>query len=270
MIEDLFRPLVGSLPFDDILLASENGEIVYRSKKNGPRVHHAGRTAREPDRQRTRRNPPANPAGTAPKADPVSIHLTDVVLTGTSYKLFLQPVLIDAFSDDPSQPEERHTWMLCGLRSSATLEWEALAISYTVIIWLTVVLFAVCMGGPILKLFLMNHRERLRLRELGFLGLFLILLSGIFTLSGLQAAYFHSNDDDTEGRLKQLGENLASGHPSRVGAHARPVTGDVPDRSAQTRSSLGNYQREDQARVRQTSQPVRRRPRPPKSCRQVV
>ena len=56
----------------------------------------------------------------------------------------------------------------------------------------------------------MNDRERLRLRELGFLGLFLILLSGIFTLSGLQAAYFHSNDDNTEGRLKQLSENLAT------------------------------------------------------------
>ena len=38
----------------------------------------------------------------------VSIHLTDVVLTGTSYKLFLQPVLIDAFSDDPTRKEERH------------------------------------------------------------------------------------------------------------------------------------------------------------------
>jgi hypothetical protein len=135
--------------------------------------------------------------------------LTDVVLTGTSYKLFLQPVLIDAFSDDPGQKEERHTWMLCGLRSSATLEWEALAISYTIIIWLTVLFFAICMGGPILKLFLMNHRERLRLRELGFLGLFLVLLTSVFTLSGLQAAYFHSNDDNTERQLQQLGENLS-------------------------------------------------------------
>ena len=65
------------------------------------------------------------------------------------------------------------------------------------------------MGGPILKLFLMNHRERLQLRELGFLGLFLVLLSGVFTLAGLQAAYFHSNDDDTEGPLQQLSENLS-------------------------------------------------------------
>jgi hypothetical protein len=208
VLDDLFRPLVASLPFDDILLASDTGEIVYQSKKDGPQFttllsllanQNAGAA----------KTPAANPDPAAPKADSVAIHLTDVVLTGTSYKLFLQPVLIDAFSDDPSQKEERHRWMLCGLRSSATLEWEALAISYTVIIWLTALLFAICMGGPMLKLFLMNNRERLRLRELGFLGLFLILLSAIFTLSGLQAAYFHSNDDNTEGQLQQLGDHLA-------------------------------------------------------------
>ena len=208
-IEDLIQPLVGSLPFDDILLASQNGEIVYRSKKNGPEFTTLAALL-ENQIGSDGKKLAASPAGTVSKTDPASIHLTDVVLTGTSYKLFLQPVLIDTFSDDPAQPEEQHTWTLCGLRSSANLEWEALAISYTVIIWLTVGLFAVFMGGPILKLFLMNNRERLRLRELGFLGLFLILLSGIFTLAGLQAAYFHSNDDNTEGQLKQLSENLAA------------------------------------------------------------
>src|SRR5260370_22292730 len=161
VIDDLFRPLVGSLPFDDILLASENGEIVYRSKKNVPQFTTLAALL-ENQTSGAEKKPAGNPAGTAPKADPVSMHLTDVVLTGTSYKLFLQPVLIDSFSDDPSQPEERHTWMLWGLRSSATLEWEALAISYTVIIWLTVLLFAILMNGPILKLFVMNRRERLR------------------------------------------------------------------------------------------------------------
>ena len=208
VLEDLFQPLVGSLPFDEILLASDNGEIVYQSTKNGPQFTTLASLL---DNQTggAGKTPAANPAGTEPKTNSVSMHLTDVALTGTNYKLFLQPVLIDAFSDDPSQKGEPHRWMLCGLRSSATLEWEALAISYTVIIWLTALLFAICMGGPILKLFLMNNRERFRLRDLGFLGLFLILLSGIFTLSGLQAAYFHSNDDNTEGQLQQLGERLS-------------------------------------------------------------
>src|SRR5258708_6381817 len=207
MLEDLFRPLVGSLPFDDILLAKDNGDIVYQSKRDGPQFLTLA-SLLENQTGGSEKKPAGTPAGTAPKADPGSIHLTDVVLTGTSYKLFLQPVLIDAFSDDPSQEEEQHKWTLCGLRSSATLEWEALAISYTIIIWLAVLFFAICMGAPILKLFLMNHRERLRLRELGFLGLFLVLLTSVFTLSGLQA-YFHSNDDDTDRQLRLLGDNLS-------------------------------------------------------------
>jgi hypothetical protein len=210
VIEELLRPLVESMPFDDILLASDSGkgEIVYQSKRNGPQFTTLAELL---DNQAGNgdKKPAGSPGAGAPKADGTSIHLTDVVLTGTSYKLFLQPVLIDAFSDDPSVQEEQHTWRLCGLRSSASLEWEAMAISYTVIIWLTVVFFAVCMAGPILKLFLMNNRERLRLRELGVLGLFLVLLSGVFTLAGLQSAYFHSNDDDTEGRLQHLSENLS-------------------------------------------------------------
>ncbi|MCX6631645.1 MAG: hypothetical protein NTW28_28885, partial [Candidatus Solibacter sp.] len=103
------------------------------------------------------------------------------------------------------------------MRSSANLEWEAMAISYTVIIWLTVLLFAICTGGPILKLFLMNHRERFPLRDLGFLALFLVLLTGVFTLSGLQAAHFHSNDDNTEGKLRQLGKDLSNNIHSELG-----------------------------------------------------
>jgi hydrogenase-4 membrane subunit HyfE len=208
VIEELFRPLVESMPFDDILLASDKGEIVYQSKRNGPQFTTLAELL---DNQAGsgEKKPAGSPPAAGPKGDGSSIHLTDVVLTGTSYKLFLQPVLIDAFSDDPTQKEERHTWRLCGLRSSASLEWEAMAISYTIIIWLTVFFFAICMGGPILKLFLMNNRERLHLRELGVLGLFLVLLSGVFTLAGLQSAYFHSNDDDTEGRLQQLSENLS-------------------------------------------------------------
>ncbi len=209
VIEELFRPLVEAMPFDDILLASDKGEIVYQSKRNGPQFTTLAELL-ENQTGSGEKKPAGSPAGAPGKAaDGSSIHLTDVVLTGTSYKLFLQPVLIDAFSDDPTQKEERHTWRLCGLRSSASLEWEAMAISYTIIIWLTVFFFAICMGGPILKLFLMNNRERLRLRELGVLGLFLVLLSGVFTLAGLQSAYFHSNEDDTEGRLEQLSQNLS-------------------------------------------------------------
>ncbi len=207
VLADLFQPLVSSLPFDNILLAKEDGTIVYEQKRTGPQFTKLADLL-ENQTGAPATKPAGSSAGTLQEHSQPT-HLTEIVLTGTHYKLFLQPVTVNVYSDDPSQHERAQIWTLAGLRSSASLEWEALAISYTFIIWLTVAFFVICMAGPILKLRFMNNRERLRLRELAFLGLFLVLLSGVFTLSGLEAAYFHSNDDDSDWQLQQLGDSLA-------------------------------------------------------------
>jgi hypothetical protein len=136
------------------------------------------------------------------------MHLTDVVLAGTRYKLFLQPVLLDVFSDETDQAEPAQEWVLCGLRTSKALEWESLSISSTFMVWLTALFLAILMSAPVLKILFLNKRERLRLRELGFLGLFLVLLTSVFTLSGLNAVGFPLNDD-TEERLEQIGSTLS-------------------------------------------------------------
>jgi hypothetical protein len=75
-------------------------------------------------------------------------------------------------------------------------------------VWLTALFLAILMSSPILKIFSLNRRERLRLRELGFLALFLVLLTSVFTVSGLNAVGFPLNDD-TEGQLQHLGDTLS-------------------------------------------------------------
>ena len=59
-----------------------------------------------------------------------------------------------------------------------------------------------------MKIFFLNRRERLRLRKLGFLALFLVLLTSVFTVSGLNAVGFPLNDD-TERQLQHLGDTLS-------------------------------------------------------------
>ncbi len=216
-LDDLLNPLAASLPFDDILLVSDKGTIVYQQKKAGPQFTTLTSLLQaqtvQPQSKPGDGSPgvaDVKPTGREPpveqNSDPAwrrhSVHLTDVMLAGTGYKLFLQPVVIDSLG------ESAHEWVLCGLRSSSTLEWEALSISYGSIIWFTAVFFAVCMSGPALKIVFMNSRERLRLRELAFLGLFLVLLGGVFTLAALHAIQFPRRDD-TEVELRQLGDNLA-------------------------------------------------------------
>ncbi len=216
-IADVLKVPAGSLPFDDILLVSENGTVVFQSKKAGPqfttlsgllkaRTDGGGAAPKE--------GQPAEKAG-ADSANSKNaweagaIHLTDVLLAGTRYKLFLQPVLIDVYSDDPTETEPAREWVVCGLRSASALEWESLSISYTVIIGFTALFLAIAMGGPVLKVIFLNHRERFRLRELGFLSLFLVLLAAVFTLSGLQLTDLQMNDGG-DARLMRVGEALSA------------------------------------------------------------
>jgi len=238
-LDDLLKPLVEGLPFDDVLLASEQGTIVYQFHKAGAefttltdllKAQIAGlesKPAISPAATPTAVGRPAAASGSdnderdgsrAPvhqntdQAWRTSMHWTDLKLGGTRYKLFAQPILVDASTDSSSDPsaleEPAREWVLCGLKSAAALQWEALSISYTFIIWFVALFVAVCLSGPLLKLVFMNQRERFRLRELGFLGLFLLLIAGVFTLSGLQAAYVPASDD-TEERLQTVGDRLA-------------------------------------------------------------
>jgi hypothetical protein len=247
-LSGVLKPLVGSLPFDDILLVSEDGTIVYQSNKAGPQFTtltgllqaQAGGADDKPTGSAAETKPTDSGAETKPlrrtagahsgpaskhddqetggraavnqNADQAwrnkSMHLTDLVLAGTRYKLFLQPVLVDAFTHDPNQDEPAQEWVVCGLTSATTLEWEALSISSTFMVWLTALFLVVFMSAPVLKVLFINRREHLRLRELGFLGFLLVLLTSVFTLSGLNAVGFPLNDD-TEEQLERLGNRLS-------------------------------------------------------------
>ena len=230
-IRDLLKVPADS-PFDDLILVSEDGTVVYQQKKAGPQFTTLASLLKAQIASGAKSGASEQPPG--PSSSPASastedgggkaatggqnpdgawqagaIHLTDVMLAGTRYKLFAQPILLDVFSDEPTRNEPTHEWVLCGLRTYTALEWEALSISYMTIIGFTALFFAICMGGPMLKVLFINHRERFRLRELPFLSLFLILLAGVFTLTALQAVHFNLNDD-TERQLNSLGEALSN------------------------------------------------------------
>jgi hypothetical protein len=232
-IGELLKVPADTLPFDDVLLVSENGTVVYQDKKAGPQfttlssllkaqIGGADSKAGASDQSAGPRQPSASESkeGGGKSAESGSqnsdhawrqagaIHLTDVMLAGTRYKLFMQPILLDVFSDEPTRTEPAREWVLCGLRASSALEWEALSISYTSIIGITALFFAICMGGPMLKVLFINHRERFRLRDLAFLSVFLILLAAVFTLTALQVVHFSMNGD-TEAQLRGLGETLS-------------------------------------------------------------
>ena len=230
-LSQVLDPLVGSLPFDDILLVSKDGTIVYQSHKSGPQFTTlTGLLQAQPEAADAKPEAASEQSdkhskeeeGQPNSEDKVvhkntdktwqasSKHLTDIQLAGTRYKLFLQPMVLDVYTDkDEAQDEPAQEWVLCGLRSAKTLEWEALSISSTFMVWLTALFLAIFTSSPLLKVLFMNHRQHLRLREIGWLGGSLVLLAIVFTLSGLNAIGFPLNDD-TEIQLENLGRNLSN------------------------------------------------------------
>jgi len=239
-LSPVLEPLVASLPFDDILLVSRDGTIVYQSNTAGPQFTTlSGLLQAEPEAAKPKAESPADEhsqtvgsktnehLAVGQNTDKTwqikSKHLTDIVLAGTHYKLFLQPVLLDVYNDkDERQDEPAQEWVLCGLQSAKALEWEALSISSTSMVWITAAFLAIFMSSPILKVLFMNHRQHVRLREIGWLSVALVLLAVVFTLSGLNAVGFPLNDD-TEAQLNQIGSKLAN---------------DVHDELAQMREQL--------------------------------
>ncbi|HTS65885.1 MAG TPA: hypothetical protein VMH28_27875 [Candidatus Acidoferrales bacterium] len=222
-VADMMAPLVASLPFDDVLLVSQEGFIVYQSKQTGPQFTTLT-SLLQAQITGSGSQPEAKPGtegkkteGKGPEAasirqnsDPAwrsrSMHLTDLLLAGTRYKLFLQPLLISPFADEKKRSEPASELVLCGLRSSSELDWEALSLSYTFFIWITAGFFIVWSSYKALKILLMNNRERLRLRELGTLAISLVLLTSVLTIAALQAD-FHANDE-TDGKLQQLSQGM--------------------------------------------------------------
>src|SRR5262249_6283361 len=216
----MLEPFVGSQPFDDILLVSNSGTIVYQSKQAGPQFTTlTGLLQAQPESAEAKETTAVEQTKSditfAQNADKTwqikSKHLTDIVLAGTHYKLFLQPVLFDVYSDEDERQDENaapQEWVLCGLRSTKALEREALSISSTSMVWITAAFLAIFMSSPMLKVLFINHRQHLRLREIGWLSGALVLLAIVFTLSGLNAVGFPLNDE-TEQQLQNLGDKLS-------------------------------------------------------------
>jgi hypothetical protein len=247
--KELLQPFIGSLPFDDVLLSSEDGSIIYQEAKTGPQFANLAELlqAETPDKKAGDEKVPEAKKATPSKDTPSPIqieanqewqkrpnHLKEVRVADTSYKLFLQPVLIDVLNETAigdekvgaDSSEKAQEWVLCGLVSSSKLEWQSLAISYRVVIWATVGFLLIGLSAPLLKLLFLNKRERLTLRECAVAGISLVLLTGLMTFAALQGIYFHflGDPDDGKKQLVLISQDLAAGIHQELGGMLGQLT----------------------------------------------
>jgi hypothetical protein len=146
-----------------------------------------------------------------------SSSLTDVVLGGDNYKLFLQPVrlTLDSSEDDKDQGVR---WVVCGLTRSDHLRDETYAVSYTVLIIFVFAVLLAALSWPLLKLKLMGPKDRLRRADLGLTFVCAMMGTALLTFLLLDQGMYISLEKVLDGQLKQLSTDIRRNFREEIGS----------------------------------------------------
>jgi hypothetical protein len=227
-IEEVVSALlsVGS-EFDALLLTERTGRVIVGQSPSGlelARVDSLAETARS--RQSTAKEDAASDF----EALSASSTIVDVRLGDEAYKLYVQPIQLslnrlpvpparpaatgkeDKASEDTPQPE---VWALCGLVRADHLRGASSAIPYTYLLWFSAALASLIIAIPLVKLHVLNPRERLRGVDGVWVATTTFLATALLTWAVVDVHYFGSvfrrvTDDELRGVAEQLSLNLSS------------------------------------------------------------
>ena len=222
------RPLFERLNekfFDDILIADSTGRILYQHSANGPRVTNLAAITASTSAAATRKTsaedqPQKDEKGSGSSGARRSrfseisefSNLIDVKLAGGSYKLYLHPLPVMFQGPQRTGEADQSSLVICGLRSAAHVRAEMVALPYTHLIWGSVVLLAaMLLIWPVLKISYMSSRERLRHKHVISLALSILLATALLTLTALNISYNLQNDAASSEHLKHLAQGIKSG-----------------------------------------------------------
>ena len=177
--------------FDDVLIASSSGEVLFQKSVSAFRITNLN--ALLPPRAGETKQPKADDTTGKSGSQPTSFqdasqfsNVIDVRIAGTDYKLYVQPVpeSIRGTGGQNLKP------IVCGLWRSDRLQSEVVSISYSVLIWGTLVLLTVfALGWPLLKVAYMSPSERLRRPHVFFLLFSVPFAATLLTVIALNCSY---------------------------------------------------------------------------------
>ena len=160
----------GGMVFDDVLLANPKGSIVYQRQASEFRFTDLKRLFSTQVETSwlsalfslTEAGTSTSDSKTKQSQEIMSPAHLQVTPGGSSYELFVQPVLIpNLVHGEDNGGVESKTWFLCGLISTDSFRHDYLAIPFTYLLLFVFVMITVLLGLPLLSLALMDTRERL-------------------------------------------------------------------------------------------------------------
>jgi hypothetical protein len=195
---DVVIPFIRTGIFSDVMVTEADGRVIFQHSRLGPRITRANTLLGQNDSK--------NPEN-AWEILSATGNVADVMIAGTSYKLFVQPVplaLRRGENPDAGSPG----WVLCGLVNRGEFLKDSMAVSYKIIAWFVFLVLVIFFSWPFLKVKFMSRLERLRAAD----GLFLAFstASGIslLTLLSLNAYYDYLLNCQTESQIEGFADAI--------------------------------------------------------------
>jgi hypothetical protein len=185
-IRDMISSFPGAEVFDDVLLASDEGAIVYQGGKSSLRFTSLD-GLQLPSPQSASASTPKT-ASPAPRASlrGASRLFTGFEISGKKYDVYLQPLPI-GYTDGNGKSSE---WTLCALVRSRRFLAESLAISYDLIISFVLLSVLLLLTLPVVRLKSLTEWESLRLRDIVSLFVCTGCIASLAVLLGLHLYHF--------------------------------------------------------------------------------
>lgn len=169
--------------FDAIALVDRGGHVIAQRSSSGVEL------ARVEPTKSAAAGAGASPgtASTSPDKTVASGTIPDRTIGGDTYKFYEQPVQLSLLTPDGKEEEE---WRLCALVRLDRFRAASSAISSTYWLMLIAALAVLCLVMPLLKLHILQPRERFRRNDGVSLAVVTYLIAGLISFALLDACYF--------------------------------------------------------------------------------
>lgn len=198
LAEPIFR---SRKAFEAVLLASEDGEVVYNQGAQDLSVTHLDPLVEKSLPKARAENGKAEKDGHWLAS---SSGTYTVELNGLEYRLFVEPVHLPWQRPGPRLTDGEPVWLVCGLVPKKDLLYKSLSVSSALLSGLLGLVILAALSWPFLKLALISKTQRVSVFDVILLGLCSVLGVSIVTLFVLDAVYFFKLKNTAEEQLKAL------------------------------------------------------------------
>lgn len=198
----LARPVLMSELFDHLFLAQQDGRVLLEAPESGLRLGELPGTA-------------AKKEGEAPPAGRVST-AREVEVAGQSFRMFLQPVRLRLAP--PGEEGAATEWVVGGLVDDQRFRNDSLALDSTELLALILLLVAIVLAWPFLKVWAMGPGERVEVRDVLFMGFSLVTAAGLVSLCLVDLGYYPALRRAVDRQLTGVSDRLAESFGREVDA----------------------------------------------------